>query len=113
MMHTQRAYQVKAYDDLDALTKAITGIVWCPCCGFRWNGLLFLNDATGPDGAQEYAVIRERGMVQVESFTVSWMTPEQFKELAARIAEPGWPDAYGQVYNRIEAAEGHHCHLCA
>jgi len=56
----------------------------CTCNGFRLHGYMFLNDATCPDGAQEYArhcgvggqsafgvvadaVIKESSGIQVES----------------------------------------------
>lgn len=57
------------------------------CTGFRLRGplgyFLFLNDSTGPDGAQEYAVlhlneVRPTGILAtpIESLTVSWMSYE-------------------------------------
>ena len=114
MMHEKRVFQVRSYEDLDALVADLYRCSsWTGCTGFLWNGLLFLNDSTGPDGAQEYAVVRERDMLQVESFTVSWMKPERFKELAQEVAKPAWPHTYRVVSNRIEDPVGHRCGLCA
>lgn len=52
----------------------LTGQEWTPCSGFRHGGHLWLNDATGPDGAQEYAVVREDDHAQIESVTFGWVS---------------------------------------
>ena len=43
------------------------------CFGLRVGGLLFLNDSTDT-GFQEYAVISEKKGVQVDSWTMDWMS---------------------------------------
>jgi hypothetical protein len=114
MMHQRRGFAVKTYDDLDQLVEDLYKCTsWTSCTGFRWNGLLFLNDSFGPDGAQEYGVVRESDMKQIESLTVSWMKPEEFKEFVLKMATVDWSHVYGVVRNKIEPCEGHHCHLCA
>jgi hypothetical protein len=68
---------------------------WTMCTGFRWRSLLFLNDATSGDGAQEYAVIREGvdGSEQVESLTMSWgITLEDFAKIVEQLDAD--PDEY-------------------
>jgi hypothetical protein len=89
MMHKNRRYSVADVATAEELAEKLTNHTWCGCNGFRWNGLLFLNDSTGPDGAQEYAVMRRidgtasdspfpciqtHEYEQVESVTFGWMT---------------------------------------
>lgn len=71
-MHMRR-WQVSDVATAEELAEMLTGQVWCPCTGFRFAGFLWLNDATGPDGAQEYAVVREGDHRQVESITFGWL----------------------------------------
>ena len=112
MLHKQRRFGVKTYDSLDDLVQALFQYSsWTLCTGFRWRGLLFLNDSTHEDALQEYAVVREADMKQVESLTISWMKPEEFKEVVRGMGD--WPQVYGTVFNRIEDSEEHRCALCA
>jgi stage V sporulation protein SpoVS len=71
-MHRRR-WSVVDVATAEELAVALTGELWCSCNGFRFGGYLWLNDATGPDGAQEYAVVRERNHAQVESVTFGWV----------------------------------------
>lgn len=48
----------------------LTGSTWTLCTGWEHAGLWYLNDSTGEDGAQEYAVVY-RG-VQIETITFGW-----------------------------------------
>jgi hypothetical protein len=52
----------------EALAARLTAHCWTLCTGFEYAGLLFLNDAVGEDGAQEYAVIQDGR--QIESITL-------------------------------------------
>jgi len=78
MMHKNRIWQVKDLP-IESLATELQRCTWCCCSGFRAGGMLWLNDATSPDGAQEYAVIRESDGAQVESVTVSWCKPEELQ----------------------------------
>ena len=47
--------------------------------------MLWLNDSTGPDGAQEYAVVREEDLMQVESIPASWCSEDELIHYAHRL----------------------------
>jgi len=86
VLHRHRKWQV-APENLSpkALARKLAGGgSWTPCTGFRCGKVLWLCDATGPDGAQEYAIVREEGLRQIESITASWCTPERLLEYAWR-----------------------------
>jgi hypothetical protein len=74
-----------------------------------------LNDAFSPDGAQEYAIVRESDMAQIESFTISWMTREEIKTSLLLMTEPDTGhEVYAHVTNKIETPEEHGtCSRCA
>jgi hypothetical protein len=75
MFYENRVYRIHTFDDAAELAARITSDDFVSCTGFRFGDLLLVNDSTGPAGLQEYAIIDASG--QVESLTVSWMTPER------------------------------------
>jgi hypothetical protein len=68
------------------LADALTNFTWTSCQAFELAGYVFANDATSPDGAQEYAVLRNRNgeFVQIESITFSWCSEAQATALIER-----------------------------
>jgi hypothetical protein len=92
---------------------------WCMCVGFLCEGVLWLNDSTSPDGAQEWAVVRASDHQQLESITVGWATPEddkkQVAEIQARFANGRGKPAWGRDYKLEPGAleHGEVCHHCA
>ena len=50
MMHTERIWSVTPVTSQDELAEKLSQS-WCCCTGFELDGFLWLNDATGPDGA--------------------------------------------------------------
>ena len=80
MMHNQRRWCVVPAETSEQLAHNLTEQTWCCCNGFELSGYWFLNDATSPDGAQEYAVVKIDGPnqkpIQVESITMSWCSYE-------------------------------------
>lgn len=60
MMHKNRRWCVANVDSAEELADKLANYSWCCCCGFELDGILWLNDATGVDGAQEYAVADRR-----------------------------------------------------
>ncbi len=84
MFFENRVYSIRTYDDAGELADNLTDYDWTLCTGFRFADLLLVNDATGADGAQEYAVIDATG--QVESLTISWMKPERVLETLIALA---------------------------
>lgn len=86
MMHKARIWNLADRPaDIDAV-ELMHSMTWCVCEAFAVGELLWLNDSTGPNGAQEYAVLRARDLVQIESVTVSWCTLPRLREIAARIS---------------------------
>ena len=79
MMYKQRPHKVCPIADLATLVDKLANHTWTTCSAFSWRSLTLLNDSTGPDGAQEYAVIRDGK--QIESLTVSWMKPAELAAL--------------------------------
>lgn len=78
-MHKDRVWCVAPVASAEELAEKLTQYSWCCCCGFELDGYLWLNDATGGDGAQEYACVRkpttnDPQYRQVESITASWCT---------------------------------------
>lgn len=89
MLHQHRCWQITDVDDADLLAEMLTERTWTMCTGFRYAGLLFLNDSFGPDGAQEYAIVREGDSVQVESWTCSWMTSDRCAAMIRSLVAAG------------------------
>lgn len=59
MMHKGRIYGEPAViGSAGELAEKLTQYDWTTCSAWKLGPLLFLNDATGGDGAQEYAVLR-------------------------------------------------------
>ena len=79
MFHENRVWSVGSVESAEELAKKLTSMTWCCCNGFSIGDYLWLNDATCPDGAQEYAVLkRDSGkLVQIESITFSWCEDEE------------------------------------
>ncbi len=114
---------------LEVLAEKLSDYTWTKCTGLRWNGWLLLNDSFSEDGAQEYAVVRESDMVQVESLTVSWMSKDELLKLMQEVTSGQGAHAYlrqqggvaillgvsmsQRVTNVIEDGRVHHCGNCA
>lgn len=119
MLHQNRVWQIGDVEDADALTHKLTEYDWTPCTGFRFGGFLWLNDSTGSDGAQEYAVVREEDMLQVESITFGWCDYEEgLKHIMKMLAgdhlgnDPTW-NCYEVPRDCIEpVAEHERCLHC-
>lgn len=122
MMHKSRVYQIAEehpsrggpYGTPGELAALLTEHTWCGCQGFRLGDLLFLNDSTGPDGAQEYAVFDTRIGKQVESLTVSWMTAGELEEKYLRPILAGtWGgvEPWGKLPS-LEHPKGGSCYAC-
>ena len=120
MYHTRRRWCVHDREEVEEFAREITGKrTWCLCNGIRWQGLLILNDSTSEDALQEYAVINEKTGVQVESLTVSWLTPFNLGVTLTELANGRYSFSMGNKEDplaRIETPEQHRqrrCELCA
>ncbi len=85
------------------LAAALTGQTWCGCTGFRFGGYLWLNDATSPNGAQEFAVVRVRDHAQVESVTFGWVDARRGLAIINEIVAGMGSDASAS-YGRVDPA---------
>lgn len=117
MLHSRRRFQVQDVTSIE-LAHKIGTMSWTLCSGFRHGGYLWLNDAFSEDSIQEYAIIRESDLVQVESLTASWMKPFDLMVYAQDMAnrECIWSDNPKPAIqrDRIENVGSHgRCPLCA
>ena len=117
MLHRNRRFVLANVAQAADLLQKFKGPVttWTLCTGWRYQGWLWLNDSTSENAAQEYAVVREADMVQWESITVSWASPDFLRKFIGDLdrGEVEGP-FYGQITNRIETPEQHgRCELCA
>jgi len=118
MWHKRRKFVVADVASPEELLDKFKGEVgtWCRCNGWRCQGYLWLNDSLSENGAQEYAVVREADMMQVESVTVSWMRREELGQFIRSLASQENPLHLEMVTNAIESGEEHRrsrCPLCA
>jgi len=75
MLYPHRPHKVVDLASVQEMARKLSRTTWTGCTGFRAGSLTALNDSSGPDGAQEYAIVRDK--VQIESLTVSWMTLDE------------------------------------
>lgn len=118
MFHTNRVWSVAQAESPAWLGEKLTQYTWCCCNGFQLGDYLFVNDATCPDGAQEYAALKldTDHYVQIESLTFSWMTFERALEIIHRVLAGDFDaERYGTTERqRIQTPADHgRCHLCA
>ena len=118
MFHSKRKWSVAKAESAEWLAEQLTQYTWCSCNGFELNGYLFVNDATSPDGAQEYAALKPDGdrYVQVESLTFSWMDQPKALDIIRRVIVGEFDsERYGSIdRSRIQSPDEHgRCHLCA
>ena len=113
MIHNERTFNITKLSELKDLTSKLTNKTWPLCTGFEFEGYLFLNDSFSEDGAQEYAVIKIEGMIQVESYTFSWMGSE-LAEINIREILSGKSDNLLNIETDpdLDYSADHHCHLC-
>ena len=81
--HENRKWHVAddVFESFDQIVKWITEYSLTPCSGFRWKGLLWLNDCTGPDGAQEYALVRAEAFYNKHGLTATLDECERLEAL--------------------------------
>lgn len=118
MLHRKRIWTIAVVADAETLADQLTQSTWCCCNGFRLGNYLFVNDATCPDGAQEYAALKPLGdaYVQIESLTFSWMTREQALDIIRRVVAGEFDhEHYGTIEPRRLQTPAEHgrCHHCA
>jgi len=115
MLHTRRIWTVATVSTEEDLAAMLVDHTWCSCNGFRLHEYLFLNDATGPMGAQEYAVIKESTGAQVESITFSWCSYYRALQLICEIVAGRYDGERCGILRegRIDPNPHHRCMACA
>lgn len=121
MMHFSRRWCVVHVESPEQLAEWLTQRRWTLCTGFEVGGYLFLNDATGEDGAQEYAVVKRPAstaepFLQVESISMSWCERElALGHVGKTVAGDYDGEGFARTVSpRLETPEQHgRCHLCA
>jgi hypothetical protein len=120
MMHKARRWSVVPVASAEELALKLTEHTWCCCNGFELGGYWFLNDATGADGAQEFAAVKKAGPDgnpwQIESITFGWCNYDRALELIQRVlrGEYDRADWARPVAAAIESPEQHgRCAFCA
>lgn len=120
MLHDNRVWCVTPVAFPEDLARKLTEYTWTCCTAFELHGYLWLNDATCPDGAQEYAVLKRIGPngrpLQVESITFSWCDfPKALAYIEATLrGEDDGNDFAREVSPRLETSENHgRCCHCA
>jgi len=134
--HKNRRWTVRVGTAEDVAQDVKKCVAWTSCTGFYVpggeHGLLVLNDSTGPDAIQEYAIMLvsphqgvglleavasdasfEAELEQVESLTVSWI--DKAKLAVALEEQLTWasPTGYGRHRVRVESSKTHHGECCA
>ena len=88
MMHARRVWCVAPVATAEELARKLTETTWCGCTAFSLGHYVWLNDATSPDGAQEFALVKRSGLggksLQTERVTISWCSFERVLELIER-----------------------------
>ena len=121
MLFPNRTWCLTEVPSSQALARMLTKQTWCRCSAFFVEGhdsVLFLNDATGPDGAQEYAVMFRNsrgGIHQVDSITFSWCTTERGKWLIDQFHDVRHSQLHfdGLVRSdQLESPKQHRKHVC-
>jgi hypothetical protein len=111
MMHTKRIFsEPSEVTSAEDLAEKLTQHTWTTCSAFRYQDLLFLNDSTGPDGAQEYAVLRDGR--QIESITFGWCSEYKAVCYIVELEEGRLGGAYGNVKPKFHS-RGTSCYACA
>lgn len=111
MLHKSRGWSVVEVETAAELAEKLTEMTWCGCAGFRVGSLLFLNDSTSGDGAQEYAVVRDGR--QVDSVTFGWMTRARALVVIEALLAEELGESLGTFEPRIQTPEAHgRCELC-
>jgi hypothetical protein len=92
MMHERRKRTVCPAASVEDLAHKLTQHEWAPNTGFELEGYLFLNDSTGSNSAQAYAIVKRSAektgpLLQVESITFGrWSYENALKHIQRALA---------------------------
>ena len=120
MFHPDRRFSIVSEEDAEELARKLTRQTWTSCTGFEHAGYLFLNDSTGPDGAQEYGIFKKEPdpsgtLVQIESVTFSWMDAAEALQCIREIARGDYDNVMRIEHDLTLETPANHgeCRHCA
>lgn len=87
MLFKERVWSVTDVKSAKDLARKLTRHTWPLCTGFRLKWYLFLNDSTSENGAQEYAILKDDTLQQIESITFSWCSEKEALTYVQNILE--------------------------
>jgi hypothetical protein len=119
MIHKTRRFNIADVNDADELTDNLVRKCWTLCTGFRYRGLLFLNDSISEDGAGEWAVYepaRYAGVdvfQQIESITFGWCSAEVAFKFITELDSGASRREVGEPHKILIHGGDQPCRLCA
>jgi len=121
MFFEKRKYTIKEYksvaDDVARLAYDLADVTFCGCQGFKIDNYYLLNDSTGADGAQEYAVFKkvDNQLIQIESITFSWCNHHEALQYISNILFGKYDNENYKSIDFAERIDNHKnmsCYLC-
>jgi hypothetical protein len=102
MLHDERVWGEPVEVTLDEFAEKVTGTTWTNCTAWKVGDFVFVNDAFGGDGAQEYAVLvcEDGQWFQVESWTCSWMDARSLREHFARLPNSEFHQPVSPIFEK-------------
>ena len=120
MFNPDRRFSIVSEEDPEELARKLTRQTWTSCTGFEHAGYLFLNDSTGPDGAQEYAIFKKEPdpsgkFLQIEGVTFSWMDAAEALQVIREIARGKYDNVMRIEHDLTLETPANHgqCRYCA
>ena len=111
MLHKNRTFgEPCPATSAEDLAEKLTEHTWTTCSAWSLGDLLFLNDSTCEDGAQEYAVVRSGK--QIESITFGWCSYYKALEIICELESGRLGAEYGAVTPKYHP-RGTNCGACA
>ena len=115
MFHKKRIWTVTNILSEEELADKVINFTWCTCNGFRLKGYLFLNDSTGPEGVQEYGIVKEDSRALIESISFGWCDYYRALMYICQIVDGRYDNMPHGVLpqDRIDRSPNHRCSACA
>lgn len=122
MYFEKRKLRIYKIDDIKELAQKLASFnTQCLCTGFLFQDVLFINDSSSEDGAQEYAIVlpqKDAQMgLQIESVTFGWIEDEA-KRIQTILDMVKYKDEIGEapihepVKLNVDDSEKHSCRYC-
>lgn len=122
MLHEKRIWGIYKFDPDVADTEKnnevvqkLTSLTWTLCTAFETaGGTLWANDSITEDSLQEFGVLRRDGTEwrQVESFTISWCTPEKLRGFIEQADAGGFDEDFDRIQDERFQRDHAPCPYC-